>query len=178
MIQEVMIDDGEQLILDNQTLNNISSRNSSDSKLRKDQYLNNKHYNINAKNKSQPATFAALRITFDLVSAYGNVGISLGCASYSGSGERPFFKDLSRIIFAMMMFFGKHREIPSSLDNAIDFRHFLTLPVAPEHIIYSEDKWKMVVSTKKGRKRMKRILSRSVIEYDNGIRQNIPSGSQ
>ncbi|KAA6401401.1 MAG: hypothetical protein EZS28_003078 [Streblomastix strix] len=78
----------------------------------------------------------------------------------------------------MMMFFGKHREIPSSLDNAIDFRHFLTIPVTPEHIIYSEDKWKMVVSTKKGRKRMRHILSRSVIEYDYGNRNNLPNEQQ
>ncbi|KAK2955664.1 K+ Transporter [Blattamonas nauphoetae] len=87
-----------------------------------------------------------MSILFDLVSAYGNVGLSLGFASIGSVNAQ--MKTLSQIVFGFVMFRGKHREIPSNLDNAIDFQHFMNVPVPFEHIIHSLDKIGMVLASR------------------------------
>ncbi|KZV78550.1 TrkH-domain-containing protein, partial [Exidia glandulosa HHB12029] len=59
-----------------------------------------------------------LPTVFELVSAYGTVGLSLGTpnANYSFSGE---LKPLSKLIICAVMIRGRHRGLPVAIDRAV-----------------------------------------------------------
>jgi Trk-type K+ transport system membrane component len=62
--------------------------------------------------------FDMFRLLFELVSAFGGIGISLGVPydnySFSG-GLRP----LSKIVIMVIMVRGRHRGLPVAIDRAI-----------------------------------------------------------
>ncbi|THG92683.1 hypothetical protein EW026_g8305 [Hermanssonia centrifuga] len=62
--------------------------------------------------------FNVFALIFELVSAYGTVGLSLGLptANYSLSGE---FHTLSKLITCAVMLRGRHRGLPIALDRAV-----------------------------------------------------------
>ncbi|KAL0950517.1 hypothetical protein HGRIS_007326 [Hohenbuehelia grisea] len=62
--------------------------------------------------------FNIFSITFDLVSAYGSVGLSLGLPTqnYSFSGA---LKPASKLIICLVMLRGRHRGLPVAIDRAI-----------------------------------------------------------
>ncbi|ELR24824.1 cation transport domain containing protein [Acanthamoeba castellanii str. Neff] len=62
--------------------------------------------------------FSIFKIIFEIVSAYGPVGLSLGYGDkpYSFSGA---FRDGSKLIIIFIMILGKHRGLPDSIDSAI-----------------------------------------------------------
>ncbi|KAG1737871.1 cation transport protein-domain-containing protein [Suillus paluster] len=62
--------------------------------------------------------FNIFTIIFELVSAYGTVGLSLGIPTenYSFSGA---LKPLSKLIFCLVMLRGRHRGLPVAIDRAI-----------------------------------------------------------
>ncbi|KAG0708602.1 cation transport protein-domain-containing protein [Suillus ampliporus] len=64
------------------------------------------------------AVFAQFREVFELVSAYGTVGLSLGIPTenYSFSGA---LKPLSKLIVCLVMLRGRHRGLPVAIDRAI-----------------------------------------------------------
>ncbi|KAL2867470.1 potassium ion transporter [Aspergillus lucknowensis] len=66
---------------------------------------------------NEPA-FAVFPIFFEVVSAYGNVGLSLGYPTVSTSlcGQ---FTTFSKLVICAMMIRGRHRCLPYSLDRAI-----------------------------------------------------------
>jgi len=67
-----------------------------------------------------PATpyFNVFSILFEVVSAYGTVGLSLGSpkANYSLCGE---FRTLSKLVLCAVMIRGRHRALPSAIDRSI-----------------------------------------------------------
>ncbi|KAK0609306.1 Potassium transport protein 1 [Lasiodiplodia hormozganensis] len=66
----------------------------------------------------QDPAFQVFPIFFEVVSAYGNVGLSLGYPTVltSLSGE---FTTFSKLVICAMMIRGRHRGLPYSLDRAI-----------------------------------------------------------
>ena len=60
-------------------------------------------------------------LLFEVISAYGNVGLSLVSPTvpYSFSGE---FSVLGKWIIIWVMMFGKHKGMPELYDNAVDFQ--------------------------------------------------------
>ncbi|KAF7586671.1 low affinity potassium transporter [Aspergillus hancockii] len=62
--------------------------------------------------------FSVFSVLFEVVSAYGNVGLSLGypTVSTSLSGEFTVF---SKLVICVMMIRGRHRGLPYKLDRAI-----------------------------------------------------------
>lgn len=64
--------------------------------------------------------FNIFTIVFELVSAYGTVGLSLGLpyANYSLSGA---FRTLSKLIVCFVMIRGRHRGLPVAIDRAVMF---------------------------------------------------------
>ncbi|KAF8806550.1 TrkH-domain-containing protein [Phlegmacium glaucopus] len=62
--------------------------------------------------------FNIFSIIFELVSAYGTVGLSLGIPdqNYSLSGE---FAPLTKLIFCLVMIRGRHRGLPAAIDRAV-----------------------------------------------------------
>lgn len=62
--------------------------------------------------------FTTFSVLFEVVSAYGNVGLSLGYPTINASmsGE---FKTLSKLIIIAMQVRGKHRGLPYQLDRAV-----------------------------------------------------------
>ncbi|KAK0454525.1 cation transport protein-domain-containing protein [Armillaria borealis] len=64
--------------------------------------------------------FNIFTIVFELVSAYGTVGLSLGLpyANYSLSGA---FRTLSKLIVCLVMIRGRHRGLPVAIDRAVMF---------------------------------------------------------
>ncbi|KAK0212417.1 cation transport protein-domain-containing protein [Desarmillaria ectypa] len=64
--------------------------------------------------------FNIFTIVFELVSAYGTVGLSLGVpyANYSLSGS---FRTLSKLIVCLVMLRGRHRGLPVAIDRAVIF---------------------------------------------------------
>ncbi|WEW61497.1 hypothetical protein PRK78_006987 [Emydomyces testavorans] len=72
----------------------------------------NKRYN------EHPVVFATMNIVFEVVSAYGCVGISTGVPwnTYAFSGA---WQTVSKLILVAVMLRGKHRGLPVSIDRAI-----------------------------------------------------------
>lgn len=69
-------------------------------------------------NTDNASWFNIWAIIFEIVSAYGTVGLSLGVsyANYSLSGA---FHTLSKLIICLVMIRGRHRDLPVALDRAI-----------------------------------------------------------
>lgn len=65
-----------------------------------------------------PSTFSAFSILFEVVSAYTNIGLSIGLpnAAYSLSGG---FYTGSKIVMVLVMLRGRHRGLPVALDRAV-----------------------------------------------------------
>lgn len=65
-----------------------------------------------------PSTFNAFSILFEVVSAYTNIGLSIGLpnAAYSLSGG---FYTGSKIVMVLVMLRGRHRGLPVALDRAV-----------------------------------------------------------
>jgi Trk-type K+ transport system membrane component len=59
-----------------------------------------------------------LRIVFEVVSAFGNVGLSTGFPHHSYSYSGSFFS-FSKFIIIVVMLCGRHRGLPNSIDPAI-----------------------------------------------------------
>ncbi|CAL1711435.1 unnamed protein product [Somion occarium] len=79
--------------------------------------------------------FTIFTILFELVSAYGTVGLSLGVpyANYSFSGA---LRPLSKLIICLVMLRGRHRGLPVAIDRAImlpfEFQETADEPVLPD----------------------------------------------
>ncbi|KAF9047413.1 cation transport protein-domain-containing protein [Panaeolus papilionaceus] len=71
-------------------------------------------------NPANATWFNIFNILFELVSAYGTVGLSLGIPdqNYSLSGA---FTTFSKIVVCVVMLRGRHRGLPMSIDRAIMF---------------------------------------------------------
>ncbi|TFY57734.1 hypothetical protein EVG20_g8425 [Dentipellis fragilis] len=72
----------------------------------------------NINNPNNFSWFTIFNIIFELVSAYGTVGLSLGVpyANYSFSGA---FSPLSKLIVCIVMLRGRHRGLPVAIDRAV-----------------------------------------------------------
>ncbi|CAK7202474.1 hypothetical protein SEUCBS139899_005197 [Sporothrix eucalyptigena] len=67
---------------------------------------------------ADPVSYSVFNIIFEVVSAYGCVGISVGIpsASYSFSGG---WHNASKIVLCLVMIRGRHRGLPVALDRAV-----------------------------------------------------------
>lgn len=68
-------------------------------------------------NQAEPG-FTTFSVLFEIVSAYGTVGLSLGYPGTNASFSAQF-KPLSKLIIVAMMLRGRHRGLPYALDQAI-----------------------------------------------------------
>ncbi|EEU35272.1 uncharacterized protein NECHADRAFT_54501 [Fusarium vanettenii 77-13-4] len=68
-------------------------------------------------NVDEPA-FSVFSILFEVTSAYGNVGLSLGYPTVSTSLS-GMFNTFSKVVMCLMMIRGRHRGLPYALDRAI-----------------------------------------------------------
>ncbi|RSM09547.1 hypothetical protein CDV31_007653 [Fusarium ambrosium] len=68
-------------------------------------------------NVDEPA-FSVFSILFEVTSAYGNVGLSLGYPTVSTSLS-GMFGTFSKVVICLMMIRGRHRGLPYALDRAI-----------------------------------------------------------
>lgn len=71
-----------------------------------------------ARFESDPVVFSCFNVIFEVVSAYGCVGISVGVpwAAYSFCGA---WHTLSKLILTAVMIRGRHRGLPIALDHAV-----------------------------------------------------------
>ncbi|CAE6440804.1 unnamed protein product [Rhizoctonia solani] len=71
-------------------------------------------------NPESAGWFDIFTIIFELVSAYGTVGLSLGLptANYSFSGA---LRPLSKLVICIVMLRGRHRGLPHAIDRAVMF---------------------------------------------------------
>ena len=69
-------------------------------------------------NTNNATWFTIFNVIFELVSAYGTVGLSLGVPydNYSFSGS---FKVLSKLVVIVVMLRGRHRGLPVAIDRAV-----------------------------------------------------------
>ena len=67
---------------------------------------------------ADPVTYSVFNVVFEVVSAYGCVGISVGLpsAAYSFSGG---WHSASKIVLCAVMLRGRHRGLPVALDRAV-----------------------------------------------------------
>lgn len=74
--------------------------------------IESSHFNAN------PVVYSVFNFIFEIVSAYGCVGISVGVpwAAYSFSGS---WQTLSKLILCAVMLRGRHRGLPVAIDKAI-----------------------------------------------------------
>ncbi|KAJ3737528.1 cation transport protein-domain-containing protein [Lentinula guzmanii] len=72
----------------------------------------------NLDDESKATWFNIFNIVFELTSAYGTVGLSLGIPTenYSFSGA---FRPLSKLIVCLVMIRGRHRGLPVAIDRAV-----------------------------------------------------------
>lgn len=68
---------------------------------------------------SDPVTFSIFNVMFEVVSAYGPVGLSTGLPggrteSFSGGWRRA-----SKLILCAVMIRGRHRGLPATIDRAV-----------------------------------------------------------
>ncbi|KAK7036416.1 hypothetical protein VNI00_011613 [Paramarasmius palmivorus] len=81
----------------------------------------------NLEDENSATWFNIFNIIFEIVSAYGTVGLSLGAPSvnYSFSGT---FRPLSKLILCVVMLRGRHRGLPVAIDRAVmlpeEFKRF------------------------------------------------------
>lgn len=77
--------------------------------------VNERH---NLDDPSSAIWFNIFSVVFELVSAYGTVGLSLGTPNnnFSFSGE---LKSLSKFIICLVMIRGRHRILPVAIDRAV-----------------------------------------------------------
>ena len=68
-------------------------------------------------NTNQPA-FTMFSVLFEIVSAYGTVGLSLGYPNINASFSAEF-RTISKLVIIAMMIRGRHRGLPYALDRAI-----------------------------------------------------------
>ncbi|KAI4950283.1 hypothetical protein J4E91_004940 [Alternaria rosae] len=82
--------------------------------------------------------FNVFAIFFEVVSAYGNVGLSLGHPSNltSLSGH---FNTFGKVVICFMMLRGRHRGLPYALDRAINLPHDLVTEDGQEEKYRDED---------------------------------------
>jgi Trk-type K+ transport system membrane component len=66
----------------------------------------------------EETAFTVFAIFFEVVSAYGNVGLSLGTMSTNASLSGDF-KIFSKLVVCAMMYRGRHRGLPYAVDRAI-----------------------------------------------------------
>jgi len=71
-------------------------------------------------------SLTVFRIMFEVVSAYGTCGLSMGYPSlpYSFSGV---LKTPSKLIILLVMLFGRHRGLPESVDTVVNTKEFAPL---------------------------------------------------
>lgn len=62
--------------------------------------------------------FPLLSVLFEVVSAYGTVGLSLGYA-WTESSLCSQFRDVSKLVILAMQVRGRHRGLPYALDHAV-----------------------------------------------------------
>ncbi|KAI6120358.1 cation transport protein-domain-containing protein [Pisolithus croceorrhizus] len=76
------------------------------------------HYRDNLDNPNIQGWFNIFTIIFELVSAYGSVGLSLGVPNqnYSFSGS---LRPLSKLVIILVMLRGRHRGLPVAIDRAV-----------------------------------------------------------
>lgn len=76
----------------------------------------------NLMNTANATWFNIFAVLFEIVSAYGTVGLSLGIPTenYSLSGA---FNTLSKLIICFVMLRGRHRGLPVALDRAVMLPH-------------------------------------------------------
>lgn len=67
---------------------------------------------------ADPVTFSVFNVIFEVVSAYGCVGISVGLpsANYSFAGG---WHTASKVVLCAVMLRGRHRNLPVALDRAV-----------------------------------------------------------
>jgi len=92
--------------------------------------------------------FSMFAVIFEVISAYGCVGLSLGYGSavWSFSGS---WKHLSKLILAAIMLLGRHRGLPDSIDKAI------TISVTDKDFADSDDEESDSSYTKKKKNKKK-----------------------
>ncbi|KCV68420.1 hypothetical protein H696_04714 [Fonticula alba] len=75
--------------------------------------------NLGIGDPSRPGNITIFNILFEVVSAYGNIGLSLGYpgAVTSLSGRMTL---ASRLIILLTMLLGRHRHLPHSIDSAVN----------------------------------------------------------
>ncbi|KAF2401992.1 TrkH-domain-containing protein [Trichodelitschia bisporula] len=71
-----------------------------------------------ARFERDPTIFSVFNVIFEVVSGYGNVGISIGLPdeAYSFSGA---WRTLSKLILCAVMLRGRHRGLPVAIDKAV-----------------------------------------------------------
>lgn len=118
------------------------------------------------KDKRRP-DFDIFSILFEIVSAYGTVGLSLGYPNTNQSFSAQFTK-LSKLVIVALLIRGKHRGLPNSLDRAI------ILPSDRlEHIDHVEDmKLKKRGKTESTTDPVTQHVRHTMLQFSNGF-QNI-----
>lgn len=67
---------------------------------------------------NDPVTYSTFNIIFEVVSAYGCVGISVGLPNQNYSFSGGWFT-ISKLILVMVMLRGRHRGLPVAIDKAV-----------------------------------------------------------
>ncbi|KAH7102157.1 cation transport protein-domain-containing protein [Auriculariales sp. MPI-PUGE-AT-0066] len=105
--------------------------------------------------------FNIFSIVFELVSAYGTVGLSLGIptANYSFVGA---LKPLSKLIICAVMIRGRHRGLPVAIDRAVmlpsEFRKPSEQPMEDDYVVVGEDQSNVGMSARRGSRIGERTL--------------------
>ncbi|KAI1131881.1 TrkH-domain-containing protein [Nemania abortiva] len=79
-----------------------------------------------------PVTFSVFNVVFEVVSAYGCVGISIGLPNQAYSFSGGLYPG-SKLVLCAVMLRGRHRGLPVALDRAV------RLPGDEMHIVEEED---------------------------------------
>ncbi|KAJ9092436.1 hypothetical protein QFC21_006818 [Naganishia friedmannii] len=69
-------------------------------------------------NEANSSWFSIFNIIFELVSAYGTVGLSLG-VGYDNFSLVGAMRPLSKVVFILVMIRGRHRGLPVAIDRAV-----------------------------------------------------------
>jgi len=63
--------------------------------------------------------FSVFKVLFEVSSAFGNVGLSLGSSTFTYVSFASVLSSSSKLILCLIMIMGRHRAIPTSLDSAV-----------------------------------------------------------